>query len=591
MITLQATTETLEAVLSAAPATTQPSFIVSYTDLPSPQASGNQGAFTGTTAVTMVTSPAANICRAVRSISIYNGDTAAVTVEVFKATSSGNVPYHKITLQPGYNATYAADRWVITDANGNFLETVEATIVGTPAVEVGNWPTLQNINLTELDGSALAGPTAWGTAPASGAQVLNVNANIVSGGGGGGSVNVTEWDSVSLGSPTAYGTAPSGDVIGVNAYVTSLPALPAGSNAIGSVSVSNFPSLQAVNWTELGGTTLAGPSAYGSAPTGQVQGVNAYITNSVAVTQSGSWSVSITGTAAVTQSGSWTVAATQSGTWSVAQSGTWSVSATQSGTWTVQQGSAPWSFNWTALAGTTLGAPSNYGTSPGAVAVQGVNAYVTNTVPVSGTFWQTTQPVSIASLPALATGGNTIGAVTQASGPWTFNLTQIDGTSLGAPTAWGTTPSGNVIGTNSNIAAVGGTSFTLGQNVSASSISVALASDNIPSFISTGTYAPAFNGATTRSFGSTSTKYLNSVKVFIYNATITTQISCTIADGAGNTVLAFGLPPISTASTIPNYFEVSGLAIPFPNNTSASPTFTCTASTTTGTIGFIIAFH
>jgi hypothetical protein len=39
------------------------------------------------------------------------------------------------------------------------------------------------------------------------------------------------------------------------------------------------------------------------------------------------------------------------------------------------------------------------------------------TQPVSGTFWQTTQPVSLASLPSLATGSNTIGAVTQ-SGTW-----------------------------------------------------------------------------------------------------------------------------------------------------------------------------
>lgn len=39
------------------------------------------------------------------------------------------------------------------------------------------------------------------------------------------------------------------------------------------------------------------------------------------------------------------------------------------------------------------------------------------TQPVSGTFWQATQPVSIAALPALAAGGNVIGAVTQ-SGTW-----------------------------------------------------------------------------------------------------------------------------------------------------------------------------
>ena len=38
-------------------------------------------------------------------------------------------------------------------------------------------------------------------------------------------------------------------------------------------------------------------------------------------------------------------------------------------------------YSW---AGTALGAPSNYGTSPGAVEVPGVNAFVTNTVAVSG---------------------------------------------------------------------------------------------------------------------------------------------------------------------------------------------------------------
>ena len=43
---------------------------------------------------------------------------------------------------------------------------------------------------------------------------------------------------------------------------------------------------------------------------------------------------------------------------------------------------------------------------------------VSGTVPVSGAFYQATQPVSLVSLPALATGANVIGAVTQ-SGSWT----------------------------------------------------------------------------------------------------------------------------------------------------------------------------
>jgi hypothetical protein len=42
-------------------------------------------------------------------------------------------------------------------------------------------------------------------------------------------------------------------------------------------------------------------------------------------------------------------------------------------------------------------------------------------VAVTGTFWQATQPVSLASLPALASGANVIGGVTQSGGPWTVS--------------------------------------------------------------------------------------------------------------------------------------------------------------------------
>lgn len=78
----------------------------------------------------------------------------------------------------------------------------------------------------------------------------------------------------------------------------------------------------------------------------------------------------------------------------------------------VTQGTSPWADNVSQWAGTLLGAPTAYGVAPSGT-VPGVNAYVTNTIavtgtfwqatqPVSGTFWQATQPVSIASLPASA---------------------------------------------------------------------------------------------------------------------------------------------------------------------------------------------
>lgn len=58
---------------------------------------------------------------------------------------------------------------------------------------------------------------------------------------------------------------------------------------------------------------------------------------------------------------------------------------TVTGAITANQGGAPWSQNLTQINSVALGSPSNYGTSPGAVSVAGVNAFVTNTVTISGT--------------------------------------------------------------------------------------------------------------------------------------------------------------------------------------------------------------
>src|SRR5271167_2006695 len=73
-------------------------------------------------------------------------------------------------------------------------------------------------------------------------------------------------------------------------------------------------------------------------------------------------------------------------------------------------------IQWNSVA---LGSPSNYGTSPGAVSVQGVNAFITNTpaVTVSGTVGvtQSTSPW-VVSLTATTITGTV--AVTQSTSPW-----------------------------------------------------------------------------------------------------------------------------------------------------------------------------
>ena len=89
--------------------------------------------------------------------------------------------------------------------------------------------------------------------------------------------------------------------------------------------------------------------------------------------------------------------------------------------------------------------------------IQGVSGGTA--VPVSGTFWQTTQPVSLASLPALSTGSSVIGAVMQ-SGTWTTGRTwslssgsdSVSATISGTPTISGTVTAN--AGTNLNTSAL-----------------------------------------------------------------------------------------------------------------------------------------
>jgi hypothetical protein len=69
--------------------------------------------------------------------------------------------------------------------------------------------------------------------------------------------------------------------------------------------------------------------------------------------------------------------------------------------------------NVTQWAGSALGAMANYGTSPGAVLVPGVNANVTNTVATNGS--GVTQPVSVASGQIVNGGDVALGSTTDAA--------------------------------------------------------------------------------------------------------------------------------------------------------------------------------
>jgi hypothetical protein len=100
-------------------------------------------------------------------------------------------------------------------------------------------------------------------------------------------------------------------------------------------------------------------------------------------------------------------------------------------------------------------AGSNYGTSPGAIAVPAVNADVTNTVAENIT--------QVGGATISATNGLYVLPTTAALFP--VNLTQVNSTVLGTPVSWGSTPSGIVLSANVNCitgCSASGTTFAQG---------------------------------------------------------------------------------------------------------------------------------
>ena len=88
---------------------------------------------------------------------------------------------------------------------------------------------------------------------------------------------------------------------------------------------------------------------------------------------------------------------------------------------------------------------------------------------VTGTFWQTTQPVSIASLPVLAAGTNAIGSITNTS----FGIS-------GTLPAFASTPTIN-IGTAPNLT-ITNTAFTANAGTNLNTSALAITANQIPAF-------------------------------------------------------------------------------------------------------------
>ena len=117
-IILDATTKSLQAVMSGAAATTNPDFTASWADNNGTvfTEGSTDGALNGSTPVTLVAAPGASTRRVVKSLTIQNRDTAAVTITLQYNNNTTLRQVMKVTL--AINDTFSLEGTY--DTNGQF---------------------------------------------------------------------------------------------------------------------------------------------------------------------------------------------------------------------------------------------------------------------------------------------------------------------------------------------------------------------------------------------------------------------------------------------------------------------------------------
>jgi hypothetical protein len=161
MLVLDTTSKTITAVLTAAPATNQPNYVVAWADNNGTTFTegASDGTTNSTTTVTMVASPAASTRRVIKSIYIQNTDTAQVTVTVGYYNGTNTRVIAKVILNVG-------DTWTTDatfDPNGQLkyvFGSVNAATQLINQVSIANGGTGQSTQqaaLTALSGAQTSG--------------------------------------------------------------------------------------------------------------------------------------------------------------------------------------------------------------------------------------------------------------------------------------------------------------------------------------------------------------------------------------------------------------------------------------------------
>jgi len=119
--------DSITAVLSGAIATTNPTFSIDSTDLNNGAKTNDVGSLSGVTAAELLS---ATTPKAVDSISIFNADTASVTVTVKKVEAGTGFTLTKQTLAVGDTLTIDADGIEVIDSSGQVKLVQTSTAAG-----------------------------------------------------------------------------------------------------------------------------------------------------------------------------------------------------------------------------------------------------------------------------------------------------------------------------------------------------------------------------------------------------------------------------------------------------------------------------
>ena len=152
MLVLDATTKSIVVAMSGAAATTNPDFTAAYADNNGTNFTegANDGALNGTSSVTLVAAPASSTRRTIKSITIENRDTAAVTITVSYNNNSTLRTIAKVTLNVG-------DTWT-TDGTFDTYGSLKGTGYGTMSQQNANSVAITGgtINAVTINASTLS---------------------------------------------------------------------------------------------------------------------------------------------------------------------------------------------------------------------------------------------------------------------------------------------------------------------------------------------------------------------------------------------------------------------------------------------------